>query len=87
MLANGSVRAIGPVTQHGFLEQLGIKARAEILQRNAKEEMRDEIGTALTRLIGPTPGMGELFKVLAFAHRDLPPLPGFDGAKVTGAGS
>jgi hypothetical protein len=29
--------------------------------------------------------MGELFKMLAFAQRDLPPLPGFDGAKVSGA--
>jgi len=31
--------------------------------------------------------MGELFKALAFAHRDLPPLPGFDGAKVSGKNS
>jgi NADH dehydrogenase [ubiquinone] 1 alpha subcomplex assembly factor 7 len=83
-LANKNVHAIGTITQQSFLQQLGIEARAEILQRNAKEEMRDEIGTARDRLIGPTPGMGELFKVLAFAHRDLPPLPGFDGAKVSG---
>lgn len=81
---NKNVTAIGPVTQREFLTQLGIEARTEILQRNAKEEMRGEIGTALTRLIGPAPGMGELFKALAFAHRDLPPLPGFDGAKISG---
>lgn len=86
-LANNNVRAIGATTQHDFLTQLGIEARAEILQRNAKPEMRDEIGTTLTRLIGPTPGMGELFKALAFAHRDLPALPGFDGAKVSGKDS
>lgn len=83
-VASEKVKAIGPVTQHAFLTQLGIEARTEILQRNAKEEMRGEIGTARDRLIGPTPGMGELFKALAFAHRDLPPLPGFDGAKVSG---
>lgn len=82
-LATKNVRAAGAITQRNFLTQLGIEARAEILQRNAKLEMRDEIGTELTRLIGPTPGMGELFKVLAFAHRDLPALPGFDGAKIS----
>jgi NADH dehydrogenase [ubiquinone] 1 alpha subcomplex assembly factor 7 len=83
-LSKINVNAIGPVTQRNFLLQLGIGARAEILQRNAKEEMRAEIGAALTRLVGPAPGMGELFKVLAFAHRDLPALPGFDGAKTSG---
>lgn len=83
-LADSRVKTIGPVSQHNFLRELGIEARAEILQRNAKEEMRAEIGAALSRLIGPAPGMGEMFKALAFAHRDLPPLPGFDGAKVSG---
>jgi len=83
-LARGEVRAIGPVAQRDFLRQLGIEARAEILQRNAKPEMRAEIGISLERLTGPAPGMGELFKALAFAHRDLPSLPGFDGAKVSG---
>ena len=82
-LANKAVNAAGTITQRNFLRQLGIESRAEILQRNAKEEMRGEIASALTRLIGPTPGMGELFKALAFAHRDLPPLPGFDDAKVS----
>jgi NADH dehydrogenase [ubiquinone] 1 alpha subcomplex assembly factor 7 len=86
-LANENVRAIGPVTQRDFLLQLGIEARTEILQRNAKPEMKDEIGTALTRLTGPSPGMGELFKALAFAHRSLPALPGFDGAKASGKDS
>lgn len=82
-LANGDVLAFGPITQRSLLLQLDIEARAEILQRNARADMRGEIGTALTRLIGPAPGMGELFKALAFAHRDLQSLPGFDGAKVS----
>lgn len=83
-LASDQVRAFGPVSQGNFLRALGIEARSEILQRSAKPEMKDEIGIALTRLTGPTPGMGELFKALAFAHRDLAALPGFDGAKVSG---
>jgi len=83
-LANNNVRAFGPVTQRSFLQQLGIEARTEILQRNAKPEMRAEIASALTRLTGPAPGMGDLFKALAFAHSSLPALPGFDGAKVSG---
>lgn len=83
-LANKNVRAIGPVSQREFLGQLGIEARADILRRNAKDEMRAEITISLERLIGPAPGMGEMFKALAFAHKDLPPLPGFDGAKVSG---
>ncbi len=85
-LARGTVRAIGPVTQRDFLKQLGIEARAEILRRNVKDEIRAEITISLERLTGPAPGMGELFKALAFAHKDLPPLPGFDGAKVSGKG-
>lgn len=86
-LATGAVRAFGPVSQHKFLCELGIEARTEILQRHATPAMRDEIGTALTRLIGPAPGMGELFKALAFARRDLAELPGFDGARVSGGES
>lgn len=83
-LATGDLRALGPVTQRDFLHQLGIAARAEILQRNAKPEMRAEIAAALSRLTGPAPGMGDLFKALAFAHASLPALPGFDGARVSG---
>lgn len=83
-LAGKNLRAIGPVTQGDFLTQLGIEARAKSLQHNAQEEMRAEIGIAYERLIGPAPGMGELFKALAFSHASLPALPGFDGAKVSG---
>lgn len=82
-VATGNLRALGPVTQRGFLLQLGVEARAETLQRNAKPELRAEIASALTRLTGSAPGMGDLFKVLVLAHRDLPVLPGFDGAKVS----
>lgn len=86
-LSSDRVRAFGPVSQCHFLCALGVEARTEILQRNATPVMKDEIGTALTRLIGPAPGMGELFKALAFAHRDLAALPGFDGAKRSGGKS
>lgn len=83
-LANETVHAFGPVTQREFLGQLGIGARADILRQNAKDELRAEITISLERLTGPAPGMGELFKALAFAHKDLPALPGFDGAKHSG---
>jgi NADH dehydrogenase [ubiquinone] 1 alpha subcomplex assembly factor 7 len=86
-LSSDAVRAFGPASQRNFLRELGIEARSEILQRNAKPEMKDEIGADLTRLIGPAPNMGELFKALAFAHRDLAALPGFDGAKISGGES
>lgn len=83
-LAGKNARATGVVAQRDFLIRLGIEARADILRKNAKPEMRAEIGTALSRLIGPAPGMGELFKVLAFAHRKLPSLPGIDGTNLSG---
>lgn len=84
LLASDTVRAFGPIPQRNFLTALGIEARAEVLRNNAKPEMRAEIATSLARLIGPAPGMGDLFKVIAFAHRDLDALPGFDGANVSG---
>jgi SAM-dependent MidA family methyltransferase len=67
----------GPVTQGDFLRRLGIGLRAERLKKSAPAQT-EAVDAALARLTGPTPGMGELFKVLAFAQRDLPALPGFD---------
>lgn len=81
-IAPAGVAAQGTVSQGAFLRTLGIDARAEILQRNAKPELREEIAASLQRLTGPAPAMGDLFKALAFASAGLPPLPGFDGAKI-----
>ena len=45
----------------------------------ATPEQAMSVDAAFDRLTerGET-GMGDLFKVLAFSHPDLPPLPGFD---------
>ena len=67
----------GPVTQGDFLRRLGIGLRAERLKKSASAQT-EAINSALARLTGPTPGMGELFKALAFTNRNLPAPPGFD---------
>ena len=67
----------GPLTQGDFLRRLGIGLRAERLKKSAPAHA-GAIGAAIARLTDPAPGMGELFKVLAFAQRDLPAPPGFD---------
>lgn len=81
-LAHEAMRAgahtIGPVTQGQFLRALGIGLRAENLKRGRNAEAAEAIDTALARLTGPSPGMGDLFKVIALAHPELADLPGFD---------
>ena len=72
------LRALGPVTQGNFLRALGIELRAQNLKRGQSAETAAEIDAALARLAAPSPGMGELFKVLAFVHPSLPAPPGFD---------
>ncbi len=69
----------GPVRQADFLLALGLAERAQALSAKATPEQAQAIGAAFNRLTerGGT-GMGDLFKVLAFSHPDLPPLPGFD---------
>ncbi len=68
----------GPVTQGAFLRQLGVERRAEVLSRNASPEQRADIAAAVERLAGSGPNnMGELFKVLAVTHPDMPDMPGF----------
>ncbi|MCW6508123.1 class I SAM-dependent methyltransferase [Lichenifustis flavocetrariae] len=70
-------RVHGPVSQGHFLGTLGLAARAEALSRTAAPEQAAAIEAAVTRLAGPDPGMGDLFKVLAVTHAALPPPPGF----------
>jgi SAM-dependent MidA family methyltransferase len=72
-------RVHGPVPQGEFLRQLGIVERAVKLKTGATAAQADAIDTALARLTeGGRTGMGELFKVMAFAHPALGELPGFD---------
>ena len=69
----------GPLTMGEFLRRLGIEARAAKLRANATAAQRADVDRALARLTGTRSGhMGALFKAIAFAHRDLSPLPGFD---------
>jgi SAM-dependent MidA family methyltransferase len=72
------VHALGPVSQGDFLRLLGIELRAENLKRSNDADVARVVDEAVARLTGPSPGMGELFKVLALVHPSLPAPPGFD---------
>jgi NADH dehydrogenase [ubiquinone] 1 alpha subcomplex assembly factor 7 len=75
------LRVRGPIAQGVFLRRLGIEPRAERLKRKAEAKVRYDIDAALARLVGSSPRhMGELFKVISFAHVALPVGPGFDSA-------
>jgi NADH dehydrogenase [ubiquinone] 1 alpha subcomplex assembly factor 7 len=67
----------GPVTQGAFLKDLGIEIRARQLSQRATEGQRQDIESALHRLIDPAE-MGTLFKVLAMSDRGLAPPPGLE---------
>jgi len=73
----GGARAVGVVGQGSFLEQLGIRERAEALMANATPEQAEDIRGALKRLTDRDE-MGDLFKVMAIVGIDAPRPPGFD---------
>ncbi|MEM8833373.1 MAG: SAM-dependent methyltransferase [Pseudomonadota bacterium] len=59
----------GPVSQAQFLKALGVETRAAQLLENASGQQREDIASAMTRLIGTDTKkhqMGDLFKVMAF---------------------
>lgn len=72
---SAGVKVHGPIPQGLFLGRLGAAQRAEALAK-AEPEKADEILSAARRLIDPR-RMGQLFKVLAMTHRELPTPPGF----------
>jgi len=74
--ARAGARPLGPVPQGAFLKRLGIDTRAETLMRDARPDVARDVRLALHRLTSPD-AMGTMFKVLAYAHPSLPPLPGF----------
>src|SRR5262245_26085725 len=77
--ARQGARVYGPAPQGEFLRRLGIAERAAKLRAGATAAQADAIDAALARLTeGGRTGMGELFKVMAFAHPALGDLPGFD---------
>jgi NADH dehydrogenase [ubiquinone] 1 alpha subcomplex assembly factor 7 len=71
------VVSFGPIDQSRFLRRLGIEQRAASLK--AKAAHPADIDQALARLIGhDRTAMGELFKVVAFAHPSIGVPPGFE---------
>jgi NADH dehydrogenase [ubiquinone] 1 alpha subcomplex assembly factor 7 len=59
----------GPVSQGQFLITLGIEARAQKLCENATDAQRQDIMSALCRLVAPKE-MGRLFKVIALTSKE-----------------
>jgi NADH dehydrogenase [ubiquinone] 1 alpha subcomplex assembly factor 7 len=69
--------SFGPIDQSQFLRRLGIEQRAAALK--AKAGHAGDIDRALARLVGQDrTAMGELFKVVAFAHPSISVPPGFE---------
>lgn len=72
----GGAAVFGPVPQGTFLRGLGIEPRIAILLRDADEEQRQALRSALFRLTDAS-AMGEVFKVLVLASPDGPMPPAF----------
>ena len=68
--ANGA-KAYGPVTQGDFLIKMGLKEREEMLRARADARQRIRLSKAAQRLVSGNQ-MGQLFKVLAVIHPDMP---------------
>jgi NADH dehydrogenase [ubiquinone] 1 alpha subcomplex assembly factor 7 len=65
----------GPITQGQFLIALGIEARADKLSQSANDKQKEDIMSALCRLVAPKE-MGRLFKVMALTQKDAKINPG-----------
>jgi len=64
-------RSYGPVTQGNFLIRMGLKEREEMLRARADARQRIRLSQGAQRLVAGNQ-MGQLFKVLAIAHPDMP---------------
>ncbi len=71
-LHEGGAVVHGPLTQSAFLSAMGLAERAEMLERHADSGARADIRAAATRLAAESQ-MGQLFKVIAGTHPDVPP--------------
>lgn len=76
VMATGA-RAYGIQTQGEFLKQLGLIVRAKMLSAQATKEQQQQLSEAVHRLIDPSE-MGDLFKVMAITHPDVPAPPAFE---------
>lgn len=70
------VAAYGAVTQSAFLKELGILERTDVLKARATPEQVKMLVGGCDRLI-LAEHMGNLFKVMAIAHTELPEPSGF----------
>lgn len=66
----------GPITQGGFLAELGVHERTAQLARTIGPEAALNLMSA-TRRLTASEAMGSLFKVMAIGQTPMPPLPGF----------
>ena len=75
-IAEAAELTSAPITEQGhFLEALGLSLRAQqLMQLSPGRDL--QIQAERHRLAAPQE-MGQLFKVLAVAHQDMPPLAGF----------
>jgi NADH dehydrogenase [ubiquinone] 1 alpha subcomplex assembly factor 7 len=64
-------KAYGPVTQGDFLLKMGLREREEMLRKRADARARIRLGKGAQRLVAGNQ-MGQLFKVLAVTHPDMP---------------
>lgn len=74
--SSSDIRVYGPITQSDFLNTLGINIRADILTKKLDRDRRENILSGVKRLTDKEQ-MGELFKCLAIAHKNLPTPAGF----------
>lgn len=70
-------KTYGPVGQGDFLNALGIRERAAMLKDQADTKQAADIDAAMARLTSKAQ-MGQMFRVMAVTHPDLPQPPGFD---------
>lgn len=76
--AKSSGLAVQPITTQGtFLRAIGIEARAQYLMKQANDNQRADIESALKRLCDPAE-MGELFKVFSVSYGQNIKPAGFD---------
>ncbi len=64
-------KAYGPVMQGDFLIKMGLKEREEMLRARADARQRIRLSKGAQRLVSGNQ-MGQLFKVLAVTHPDMP---------------
>jgi NADH dehydrogenase [ubiquinone] 1 alpha subcomplex assembly factor 7 len=70
-ITSQGAKAYGPVTQGEFLVKMGLREREEMLRKRADARARIRLSKGAQRLVAGNQ-MGQLFKVLAVTHPDMP---------------